>query len=148
MPGVFAAIGSLLASVGGGSALAGAATLGSLASTGVGLGETIAHSGGGSQPLSIPSTPTTPTAPTPTPGPTPAQLAQGSQAASNTQAQTGGSLSPDYIVSLLSSLGLPGQQSANNLFGLSSSPPAGAPPVGSSIVDGGIKDLYSGFATG
>lgn len=148
MPPLIAAIVPVLASIGGGSALAGAATLAGLAGTGITIGEQLAN-----QPGSAP-TPQIPTGPT-TPGPQTqaTNLAQKAAVASslpNLQSLTGGSLSPEYASQWAGlNTGLSGnpqaagniQATINQLFGFGASPggPTGGfstmTPSGSSISD-------------
>ena len=88
-------LGELLTTLGGGSALAGAGALGSLAGTGVSLGETIAHSSGSTPQITAPP----PATPVTTPAVSPQAVAATS---SNNQAATGGAFgsSPDYLATL------------------------------------------------
>ena len=137
------------------------AAIASLAATGVGLGETLANR---------PSTPKITTTPAPL---TPQQGNQIKAAISgqdaNIQAQTGGSLSPDYLTQIapvLAGVAGPGTsgiaQGATNTYtgnanpiaqvlrvlagggggGTSFSPAGIAPSSGGSIVDSGLSDLY------
>lgn len=119
MPPVFGLIGSLLAGIGGGSALTGATVLGSLASAGTSIGETIANSGGGGSP----GVPATPAIAKPS-GPTAPQVSTATQAGNNLIAQTGGGLSPEALTQLVGMLdssgqnfGGAGQNAANTIYG-------------------------------
>jgi hypothetical protein len=126
-------LGPALGAIGGGSALGGLSTLGGLATTGAGLAEKVSQPSQQDLVNSLTqglasSQPTAPqpTAPTPVTPPTSAPaapaaptitdaqrqqfLAQAGGAFANTQAQTGGSLSPNYYDQLA-------QQISQNTFG-------------------------------
>lgn len=102
MPPIIGFLGPLLATLGGGSAAAGAAALGSLASAGVGIGETVAHSG--AQPQMPQITMPTSTPPVTTPPPALINPQTIAQVGANTQYNTGGGTSPDYLQALLARL--------------------------------------------
>ncbi len=115
MPAIFAAIIPFLASVGGGSALAGAATLGSLASAGVGLGVSLDNLSNANK-TPNPTTTTGTSTPTPTTNTTtPAQVSSIAGQFPSLQQNLGGSVSPDYYVQMLKLLsGQANQPGANN----------------------------------
>lgn len=137
-----AAIPALLATIGGGSALAGAATVATLASTGIAVGEDISNlSNQPSAPKVTAATPVAQTAAT-----NAAQTSQASSISSDVQAATSGSVGPDYLASVLNTAfqGNPQatgnwQQAINGIFGL------GAP--GQSTASGGISTSPGTSAT-
>lgn len=88
MPPLIAAIAPVLATIGGGSTLAGALTLGSLATTGIGIGEQFANRPGGAPKPAA-------TAPA---GPSTSALTSAiAPQALTIESLTGGSVSPEYL---------------------------------------------------
>ena len=90
--GFLAFLGPLLAGIGGGSALAGAVTLGSLATTGIGIGEQLANQPGSSKPSPTSTAPVAQSDAT-----NQAQTATAAQQLPTLQSLTGSSLSPEYF---------------------------------------------------
>lgn len=143
MPPLISALTAALTTLGGGSALTGALTAGSLAATGIGLGEQLANQPGGG-PKAAPAAAAAPTGP-----PTSQILSAATPQALTIESLTGGSVSPEYLstvapllagvagqpntpsamAQLLKQLGLGGSGSTGGTSSIPSAPftPSGTP---------------------